>query len=265
VGEFWQEFKELSAVFASKYQGVSGWKLLTERLIDRLLLLEDSSRKLPDTKDSIALEEAKLDVLSQMMEQEKVDDRIEITDQVLKTYYEKVKKDLIRPPQSQIRFIMFELGQSEDESNRACDRAKEAYELLNPGLFKEGANFAEVAREYSDDEISAEKGGLLEGWIGEGPDLFMEVGIHNFHQEVQSLDVGEIGRPFEWNGSVYIIQVMDRTEVEQLSFEEVKHYLSEELRSQKHKELRDELSLQLLEQYNVEFFVKELKSALDER
>lgn len=264
VGEFWQEFKELPTSFALEYQGIPGWKLLAERLIDRLLLLDDSSRQLTDSDDSIAIEEAQLDVLAQMMEQEEVDDLIEVTEQETKTYYEEIKEKLVRPPQSQIRFIMVDLGQSEEDSRRAWDRAKEAYELLVPGLFRDGSDFADVAREYSDDETTAEQGGLLEGWIGEGPDLFMETEVHSFHQSVMAIDVGEISRPFEWNGAIYIIQVTDRTEAEQLTFEEAKHFLDEDLRSQKHKELRDRLSSKLMERYDVEFYEKELKAAFDE-
>ena len=104
----------------------------------------------------------------------------------------------------------------------------------------------------------------MEGWIGEGPDLFMETEVHSFHQSVMAIDVGEISRPFEWNGAIYIIQVTDRTEAEQLTFEEAKHFLDEDLRSQKHKELRDRLSSKLMERYDVEFYEKELKAAFDE-
>jgi parvulin-like peptidyl-prolyl isomerase len=265
AGEFWQEFKELPSIFASEYQGVSGWKLLAERLVDRLLLLEDSSNQLLDSGESIAMEEAKIDVLFQMMEQEEVDDRIEITDQELRDYYEEVKEELVEPPKSRIRLISIQLGQTEDQSTRAWDKANEAYKMLVPGLFQEGSDFADVAREYSEDETTAAKGGLLQGWIGEGPDLFAEFGIHDFHQKVLALDIGEISRPFEWNGAIYIIQVTERTEVEQLSFEDVEHLLGEEMRARKHEELRFQLSQGLLEQNNVVIYEKELKAAFAER
>ncbi|RLC60796.1 MAG: hypothetical protein DRI48_11500 [Chloroflexi bacterium] len=68
VGEFWQEYQELPPTFLADYQGPEGRKALAERLIERLLLVEDSYDQLLNVKNRGEIEEVRLDVLAQMME-----------------------------------------------------------------------------------------------------------------------------------------------------------------------------------------------------
>jgi parvulin-like peptidyl-prolyl isomerase len=264
VGEFWQEYQELPVTFVTGYQGVEGRQALAERLIERLLLLQDSYDQLLDVENQDELEEMRLDILAQMMEQEEVDDKIEITDEEIRAFYEQHKSvELMEPPQSRVRQIMIRLGQTEDEYQKAWEKANEAYGKLVPGLFQEGADFAEVAREYSEDEATAAQGGEVPGWIGEGPDLMAEIVEHPFHQQVLQLSTGEISRPFEWNGAVYIIQALEQTEPRPLAFEEVKEILREELRLQKHQELEAQLSERLLGQANLTVYNQALQTLVE--
>lgn len=265
VGEFWREYRELPAPFIFDYQGTAGRQALAERLIERLLLVEDSYDQLLEADNQVELEEIRLDVLAQMMEQEEVDDQIEITDEELRVHYEQDKAQLVEPPQARIRQIMIRSGQTEDEYQRAWEKADEAYQKLAPGLFQAGADFAEVAREYSEDELTAAQGGEAPGWIGESQDLLSELVEHPFHQQVLRLAEGEISRPFEWNGAIYIVQVLERTEPKPLSFEETKEMLREELRLQKHQELEVQLSERLLEQFNVTVYDQALEMLLEEQ
>lgn len=263
VGEFWREYRELPAPFIFDYQGTAGRQALAERLIERLLLVEDSYDQLLEADNQVELEEIRLDVLAQMMEQEEVDDKIEITDEELLAHYEQDKAQLVEPPQARIRQIMIRSGQTEDEYQRAWEKADEAYQKLAPGLFQAGADFAEVAREYSEDETTAAQGGEVPGWIGESRDLLSELVEHPFHQQVLRLAEGEISRPFEWNGAIYIVQVLERTEPRPLSFEEAEEMLREELRLQRHEELEVQLSERLLEQSNVTVYDQALEILLE--
>lgn len=265
AGEFWREYRELPAPFIFEYQGTAGRQALAERLIERLLLVEDSYDQLLEADNQVELEEIRLDVLAQMMEQEEVDDKIEITDEELLAHYEQDKAQLVEPPQARIRQIVIRLGQTEDEYQRAWEKADEAYQKLAPGLFQAGADFAEVAREYSEDETTAAQGGEVPGWIGESTDLLSELVEHPFHQQVLRLYAGDISRPFEWNGAIYIVQVLERTEPRPMPFEEAKEMLREELRLQKHQELEIQLSERLLEQSNVTVYDQALEMLLEEQ
>jgi parvulin-like peptidyl-prolyl isomerase len=264
VGEFWREYQELPASFLADYQGAEGRKALAERLIERLLLVEDSYDRVLAANEG-ELDEMRLDVLAQMMEQVEVDDRIEVTDEEVRAYYDEHKAELVMPPQSRIRYIMIGLGETEDERQRAREKADEAYKRLVPGLFQQGEDFAVVAREYSEDELTASQGGELPGWIGEGQDLFAELADHPFHQQVLALREGEISRPFEWGGAVYIVQVLERTDPEPMPFEEARDFLSEDLRLQKHDELLVELSQRLMEQADVEIYESTLQGLFEDQ
>ena len=131
-----------------------------------------------------------------------------------------------------------------------------------PGLFQEGADFAEIVREYSEDEATVAQGGEVPGWIGEGPDLMTEIVEHPLHQQIAFLSAGQVSRPFEWNGAVYIIQVLEQTEPRPLPFEEVEASLREELRLRKHDELSAQLFDNLMTQANVTVYDQALQQLM---
>ena len=78
---------------------------------------------------------------------------------------------------------------------------EQAAELLEE--LKGGRDFAEVAREYSDDSGSANQGGDL-GW--QPPGGFVPA----FEERLDSLDNDEISEPFETQFGWHIVQLIDR-------------------------------------------------------
>lgn len=260
VGEFWKEYRELPPAFLAGYQGVRGRQALAERLIERLLLVQDSYSRLLDVKNKDQIQETRLKVLAQMLDQEEVDDKIKITDEELSAYYQDHKAELVEPSQVKIRYIAVRLGQTQDESKRAWEKANKAYKKLVPGLLQKGAEFAEVAREYSEDPATASKGGDLDRWFKEGPDLLAEAIEHPLHEQILRLRPMEISRPFEWSGGIYIVQAKERREPKALTFEETKDLLREELRQKKHDELAGELSRKLLKQARVTIYERTLQA-----
>jgi len=259
LGEFWTEYQELPEAFLARYQGVEGRRALAERLIERLLLLQDSYDRLLDAKNTQQVEETRLSVLAQMLEQEEVDEKIAVSDQELAAYYQEHKKELTEPPQVRIRYIMIRLGAPGRDRVRAWAKADEAYKQLVPGVLQKGRDFAEVARRYSEDQATAARGGELSGWIREGPDLLAELAEHPFHEQTLGLRTGEISRPFEYGGAIYIVQVRERKEARPLTFEETKELLREELRQKKHDELRAQLSRKLLNEARVVIYGQTLR------
>jgi len=264
VGEFWQEYQELPVTFVTAYQDNEGRKQLAEQIIERLLLVEDSYDRLLTAGKESELEEVRLDVLAQMMEQEEVDDQIAVTDEEVQTYYNENQAMLVSPPQARIRQILIRLGQTDDERQRAWAKANEAYAKVAPGLFQQGEAFASVARQYSEDEATAANGGEVAGWVGEGADLLSELTEHALHQQILSLGVGDISPPFEANGAIYIIQVIERQESQPLLFDEIKELLREELRAQKHDDLLHQFQEKLAAEANVTIYDSVLTTAFNE-
>lgn len=250
LGEFYQEYQELPISTQAQYAGPEGMKQLAELLIERLLLVEDTYDQLLDVQNKPLADESRLQVLKQMMHQEEVDDKIQVTDEEMQKYYDENIGLMTLPPKARIRYIRIGLGQTQDEQQAARARADEAYKKLVPGLFQQGASFAEVAQEYSEDPDTAAQGGEFPDWIGESEDILAEVQLHSFHEIVLSLQPEEISQPFEFGDSLYIVQVMERTGPEQLPFEQAKPYIEEILTQQKHDEQMVQLQETLLEQAN---------------
>ena len=250
LGEFYQEYQELPISTQAEYAGPDGMKNLAESLIERLLLVEDTYDQLLDVQNKPLADESRLQVIKQMMHQEEVDDKIQVTDEEMQKYYDENIDLMALPPKARIRYIRIGLGQTEDEQQAARARADEAYQKLVPGLFQQGASFAEVAQEYSEDPESAAQGGEFPDWIGESEDILAEVQLHPFHEIVLSLQPEEISQPFEFGDSLYIVQVIERTGAEQLPFEQAKPYIEEILSQQKHDEQMVQLQETLLEQAN---------------
>ncbi len=250
LGEFYQEYQELPISTQSQYAGADGMQKLAEALIERLLLVEDTYDQLLDVQNKPLSDESRLQVLKQMMHQEEVDDKIQITDEEMQKFYNDNIDLMALPPKARIRYIRIGLGQTEDEQKAARVRADEAYKKLVPGLFQQGADFAGVAQEYSEDSETAAQGGELSEWIGESDDILAEVQLHPFHEIALALQPDEISQPFQFGDSLYIVQVIERSGPEQLPFEQAKLYIEEILTQQKHDEQMIQLQETLLEQAN---------------
>ena len=80
---------------------------------------------------------------------------------------------------------------------QARKRAEELYEEL-----KKGADFAELARAWSDDKVSASSGGDLD-WVSPG------TMVPEFEQVMSQTPVGEISKPFRSRFGWHILQVLD--------------------------------------------------------
>lgn len=259
LGEFWEEYQELPFSFLASYAGTEGKQALVEKTIERLLLYEDSLSQVSQTETKERQDEMRLKVLARMMEQEEIDDKINIEDTELRDYYEENKERLVMPPKSKIRQIAIKAGETKDEHKRATDKVTEAYKKLVPELLGTSEDFASVAKQYSEDEETRDKGGEVTNWIKEEMDSFGEIVTHPYHEYILAIPKGEIGEPFEANGYMYIVQVVDRTEPERISFEDVKEYIRKRLQEEKHAKLSAELSSKLMKEYDVTIYMRTLK------
>ncbi len=263
LGSFYKEYKELPMDLQAQYSGSKGMQDLAEQLIERLLLVEDSYDQLLDTQNKPLTDEARLQVIKQMLHQEEIDDQIQVPEEEMLQFYNENANLLTLPPKARIRYIRIGLGANEDEMKAAQTKADEAYQKLVPGLLQKGADFAEIAQQYSEDPDSAAKGGEYPGLVGESEDLMTEIQLHPFHEKILTLPINEISRPFQVDDSLYIVQVNERTEPEKLLFEKAKPYIQELLTQQKHNELLTQLSKKLFQQNNVVLFESVLQNYFD--
>ncbi|MEO6710939.1 MAG: peptidylprolyl isomerase [Planctomycetota bacterium] len=91
------------------------------------------------------------------------------------------------------------------------------------GSVRDGADFSSLARQHSNEPVSAARGGILEGRFRS------EVWPESIAAKVTALDVGGVSDALEFGSSFVVLQVISR---EAVSFDSVKADLEAEMRSE---------------------------------
>ncbi|UZJ45478.1 SurA N-terminal domain-containing protein [Marinimicrobium sp. C6131] len=182
---------------------------------------------------------------------DRVADEVEVTDSDIEAYYQSNQPQFRQPEQVAVDYIdlsvanlmadieideqtlrdQFEQNQSAQESQEAERRV--AHILLEDpsderiaevqAALEEGASFAELAEQYSDDLGSSGQGGDLGFVSGEGlPEAFMVA--------VNSLEVGEVSAPVETDAGVHLITVTEERGTEETTFEEARERIAQQLK-----------------------------------
>ncbi len=126
----------------------------------------------------------------------------------------------------------------ENELQAKLTQAREAYSQLQAGK-----SFEEVAKRYSEDDLTARNGGDL-GWIGEG------AVDQAFSAKAFELKQGDISEPFKTHYGFHIIKVVEGPATVTDSLDSVKGDIRYELRSAaKEAELKRLLSNVAVERY----------------
>ncbi|MFJ5763008.1 peptidylprolyl isomerase [Neobacillus sp. NPDC093182] len=137
--------------------------------------------------------------------------QIEVTDEELQTYFDENKDSLGEAEQVKASHILVE-----DEAT-----AKEVKQKLT-----DGADFAELAKEYSTDEGTKENGGEL-GFFARG------TMVTEFEDVAFTLPVNEISEPVKTDYGYHIIKVEEKKEVKEANFDDSKGEIKETLIDQK--------------------------------
>jgi hypothetical protein len=126
-----------------------------------------------------------------------------------------------------------------------------AFKVLEKAVteLRGGADFSEVARRYSDD-ITAEDGGLWQGWMPAGTlsDKRLEASLFK-------LPVGEISKVFENNKDYTLVRVIDRKEERYIPFPEKQNEIEAKLRSESQQNATRSVIERLVGQAAVEVYI----------
>jgi peptidyl-prolyl cis-trans isomerase D len=141
--------------------------------------------------------------------------KVQITEQELRDFYEKNAERFSRPEQVQARHILLKTeGKNEEEVKKLAE------DLVRQ--IRGGADFAALARQYSDDPGSKERGGDL-GLFGRGRM------VPEFEQAAFSQEINSIGDPVKTEFGYHIIQVMAKQPAYKMEFALVKDQIYREL------------------------------------
>lgn len=129
---------------------------------------------------------------------------LELSDEELQDYYRRHQAQFDVPEQVNASHILFRLDAEADEDLRQKKRQL-AEKILSEIQAKDGKNFAEMARRYSDDAGSAAEGGSL-GYFTHG------TMVPAFEETAFSLEPGQLSGIVETSFGFHIIKVEGRIE-----------------------------------------------------
>lgn len=139
-----------------------------------------------------------------------VENKIEVSDEQIETYYQANKANYVSETESQLAHIQLA---SEEDANSVLQAVKN------------GEDFAKLAQEKSLDKASGSQGGDL-GWAKAG--TFPQ----SFEQVANALKVGEISQAVKVDGSFHIIKVLNRKEGKNLTLADVKSQIASTIRNE---------------------------------
>ena len=155
--------------------------------------MEKALEKQNMTEESFR-EQWRFQLLTQKLMELKVKGNIAVTDQEIKEYYQETYGDYDEDV-SEIRIAhILILNEGPDALQKATKIADEA---------KAGGDFPKLAKEYSQDTMSAQNGGDL-GYFKKG-DL-----VESLEFAVQDVQINEVVGPVESPGGYHIIKVLDK-------------------------------------------------------
>lgn len=173
-----------------------------------------------------------------------------ITEEMAKEYYEENKETLYAiPSRIRVSHILSIFPWIEDTSLEENDLAKEtARDKIKfvAEQLENGAEFGDIAREFSDDAASSADGGDL-GFITKG-----EM-VEEFEKAAFSLEVGEVSGIIETQFGYHILKVFDREEGRMQEYNEVKETILKDLSDLKKSEKWEEFIMGLIENAEIEY------------
>jgi peptidyl-prolyl cis-trans isomerase SurA len=154
--------------------------------------------------------------------------------------YHIIKVEERQDDQVHARHILLLVGSSERDTMRTEELADSLYHLL-----LEGADFAELAKEFSSDEESQKMGGEL-GWYP------VEQMTPEIKEGVKDLEVGQVSRPLKSQFGIHILKALDKREGRKLSLEDDWDALKDMVRRKKTNDVVAEWVEKLRQEIHVE-------------
>jgi peptidyl-prolyl cis-trans isomerase D len=156
-----------------------------------------------------------------VVDEAKIAQSISVPEAQLRAMYEAQKDRFRTPERVKVRHILLKTtDKPKEDVSKIEAKAEDILKQL-----KAGANFADLAKKYSDDPGSAAKGGDL-GWIARGQT------VKNFENVAFSLKPNQLSNVIKTEYGFHIIQVLEKEDAHLKSFEEVKPQLEAERKKQ---------------------------------
>ena len=201
---------------------------LLQRQIDNTLFAQEARRlkidKDPDVQYKI--EEFTKGILTQALLEQSVNKNIAVTDQEIKAYYETNKSEFAVPERVKASHILIAVPADASESVKKEKKAS-ADEIC--ARIKKGEDFSELAKQYSDDAATKNRGGVI-GFFSKGSKEAA------FEEAAAKLKKDEVSSPVLTSKGYEIIKVLETKAAETKSLEESRSRISSKLEQKKRNE-----------------------------
>lgn len=206
-------------------------KISPDKLRSEVQVTPDELRKYYEGNKPLYQIPEKRDLGIVVIDQAKLEQTIHPTDADLQRLYNE-NKDSYRTPESvNIRHILLKTTDMNPQQEAAVKAKAE-------GLLKQirgGADFAELAKKYSEDPGSASKGGEYDGVVRGQM-------VPEFEKEAFALKPGQVSDLVKTQYGYHIIKVLSHEDARLKPFEEVKAQLATEYQKQRVNDLMQQLS-----------------------
>ena len=227
----------------NRFKSDSGKKELLDILVqNRLFAMEAKDEKMDQEKGlAIGIEDVVNYYLAKSYIKYKIAEKIKISEEDVKKYYVEHKHDFEIPPSVKIQHILIKLAPDaifRDEAAALKKAKKIKKELV------QGADFAKLVRENSDDAETKKTGGEL-GYIpmeNINPDVGAVVNL---------MKVGEISNPIRSVMGYNIVKLLDKKQAKFLTQEEAASQIRSKLFSLRQQELVSQEIERLKKKYGV--------------
>jgi parvulin-like peptidyl-prolyl isomerase len=215
--------------------------LVRSLLVQRLVLNEAKEKKWdqePAVVEQLNRVRENALVDSYLVEKSRADAEFP-SDSELKDAYENGKSSLLVPRtylMAQI-FVSAPKGSPDATVEKA---AKQKLESIQERLSKPGADFGEIATAYSEEKISAARGGQI-GWLAEAQ-IQPEI-----RAKLPTLKLNTLSEPLRLDDGFHIIKVLDLREAHTPTLEQIRPQLTKRLRAERERDLKEAYLTQLLE------------------
>jgi peptidyl-prolyl cis-trans isomerase C len=184
-------------------------------------------------------------ILQKLVETKVVND-VKVSDQEVKTFYDKNPDKLKRPERAHVRHILIHVDKGATPEAKQKARAK-AEDLL--AKVKAGGDFAKLAQENSDDPGSKQRGGDLT-WVAKGQT------VPPFEKAAFALKKpNDLAPVVETEYGFHVIQLLEHQDAGLLPFDEVKDKIAAFLKQQQQREKFQDHVNKLKAKGKVEIFI----------
>ena len=265
LGDFLGEYIALPADIRAHHSSPQDKKQLVDAIADRLLILQSVPARMAQSQNQKEMEETRRHVLAEILHEEEMEGKLEVTDQEIEEHYRQNPQHYAISPKAKISYIRVGAGVDDTSRKSARDKIQTAYGRVRPAVpWQSGEDFAMVAREFSEDQQTAQKGGDLDSWIEIPPNALLDLETLHFFETVLALNQGDISPVFAAGDSYYIVRVREKVEGQPQPLDKVRDLVRSDMQDVKHQKALEQFEQELVQRMDLKIHDDRLNQVVQE-